>query len=147
MDMPYLGQSIRYFGESADKLGAHSPVLGAALKTAPAAAALLFPGGEGALAAREVGSTIAKNAAQALSKPGPVGLARQRGFINPSAMIPSVRKTFEFTRAGKSTAAALASERAAQRIGSGLERTHQGYVAEKTAGQNGEHEGRNLLAH
>lgn len=132
MDAPYIGAAVRNFGESRDKLiDAGYPGLAAALQTAPAATALLFPGGEGALAMREVGATMAKNA----MKPSPVGLAAQKGFINPTAMAPTINRAFRLSRAAKATGSAVAGERAAQRIGSGLERTHQGYVAEKTASE------------
>jgi hypothetical protein len=71
----------------------------------------------------------------------------QGGYINPSVMIDPLRKlphqAFRLSRASVGT---LAGERAAQRVGSSLERTHKAYVAEKTATQNEKHEGRNLLA-
>lgn len=145
MDTPYLGAAVRNFGESRDALtDAGYPGLAAALTTAPAAVALAFPGGEGARAIDTVGRGMAKNAMSPRSV-GPI--ARQAGFVNPMAASVPLARAFKLSRAAKASATGLAGERAAQRVGSGLERTHKGYVAERTAGEdNGKHgEGRNLL--
>lgn len=145
MATPYLGQSVRYYGESADKLGAQWPVMGAALKTAPAFVASVFaPEARGAFSA--VGGDIGRTMASG-GNIGRGGMAAQRGAVTPATFIEPFKKVskqgFKFSRAGVGS---LAGERTAQRVGGALERTHKAYVAEKTATQ-GEHtEGRNLLA-
>jgi hypothetical protein len=143
MDTPYLGAAIRNFGESRDALtDAGYPGLAAALQTAPVAlATLLAP--EARAAFGNVGSGMVKNA----MAPSAAGvMAKQKGFISPQAMAIPLGKAFKFSRASKAAVGTLAGERAAQRVGSSLERTHKGYVAEKTAQEEEKH-GRNLLAH
>ncbi len=151
MDTPYLGASVRNFGESRDALiDAGYPGLAAALQTAPVAAALAFPGTEGMNLLNRSASGVgqfAKAAGKEIAK-GPssmIPMNAQKGYLNPSVMVPRAAKAAaKVTRAGKAAAATVAGERAAQRIGSGLERSHQIYTAEKAAGSN--HEGRDLFA-
>jgi hypothetical protein len=144
MDTPYLGAAIRNFGESRDSLIDEGyPGLAAALNTAPAFLATVI-----APEARAAGANIIRDVAKNAAAPRAVGpIARQKGFINPTAMAVPMGKVFKLSRGAKAATGALAGERAAQRVGSTLEKTHQATVAEKTATQ--EHEeggGRNLLA-
>ena len=152
MDIPYLGAGIRNFGDSKDQLiEAGYPGAAAALYTAPAALAMMIPGGEGlrAMAKAERGITgVGKKALQEMAKgPSMRGpMASQGGFINPSAFGAGVgRNVIQMTRKSKAAAGALASERAAERVGTGMERTHQAYIAEKTADKQEEKYGRNLF--
>lgn len=154
MDLPYLGAGIRNFGESKEQLiEAGYPGAAAALHTAPAALALMFPGGEGAraMATAERGITgLGKKALQEAAK-GPrmmAPMAAQSGFIKPAVFAEGVgRNVIELSRKSKAAAGTLASERAAERVGANLERTHKTYIAEKTASKEDEKKGRNLLKH
>jgi hypothetical protein len=147
MDTPYLGASIRNFGQSRDSLiDAGYPGLAAALQTAPAfVATMLAPESRGAFksVASDIGSTIASG-----GNMGRGAMAAQGGYIKPSVLAaPIMRsvKQFKFSKAG--APAVTATERAAERVGKGLESTHKTYVAEKTATAEEKPKGRNLLSH
>lgn len=154
MDTPYLGSAIRNFGDTKEQLiEAGYPGLAAALHTAPAAVAMMVPGGEGARAvgAAERGvAGLGRDALMEIAR-GPRTVApwqSQAGYIRPSIFSDGTgRNVLKLTNKGKSAASALAGERAAERVGSGLERTHKAYVAEKTAEQQEVEHGRNLLRH
>jgi hypothetical protein len=144
MDTPYLGAGIRNFGESRDALiDAGHPGLAAALNTAPAFLATVV-----APEARAAGANVASGMAKNLAAPRSTGtIARQKGFIHPTAAAIPIGKMFKFSRAAKAATGTLATERTAQTVGKALEGTHKATVAEKTA--TSEHEsggGRNLLA-
>lgn len=141
MDAPYLGAAVRNFGESADKLGAYSPALGAALRTAPAMVALgVAPEARAAMknVGGEIGSTIASGGNMGR---GPIQM--QAGAIKPAVLM----QPFRFSKAttAKGSTAITAGERTAERLGKGLESTHKAYATEKTTEDKGH--GRNLFAH
>lgn len=148
MRTPYVGDSVRYFNESADALGAISPAAGAALQTFPVMAALgIAPEVRGAFKAvgGEIGDTIASG--------GNIGkgsmMAGQRGAVRPDVLMQPLKQAakqgFKLSRA---TTGVTALERGAERTGKALERTHKAYVSEKLSSEhdNGT-KGRNLFAH
>jgi hypothetical protein len=145
VDAPYLGAGIRNFGESRDALtDAGYPGAAAALQTAPAFLATVV-----APEARAAGANVVSGMSKNITAPRAAGpIARQQGFIHPTAAAIPLGKIFKFSRAAKAATGTLAGERTAQTVGKALEGTHKATVAEKTATQ--EHEsggGRNLLAH
>lgn len=102
-----VNTGIGYFNESADRLGAISPVAGAALKTAPAFVGAMLPS-----ASRKAFSSVGGDISRALANPSfRTGANAQRGMIGGAAANTGTKLAMDVTRKDASSIFGDGSER------------------------------------